>query len=142
MPKIHFGFRVKKLLLRQIRAAVRILYLFDLDGVGVAGAAVDGAAGENHIVAGLQVQNLLCIVQGVVEHDVHGGELLGDHGRHAPAHGEAAPDFPVGGHADNIHGGAEAADQHGSLAGNGADHDALGIQVDGHGADNPDCSGR
>ena len=41
----------------------------------------------------------------------------------------------IGGHADDVHRSAEAADQHSSLAGHRANHDRLGVHIDCHGAD-------
>ena len=43
-----------------------LLDCFDLDGVGVAGLAVDGAAGHDDIVTGLQTQHLLGCLLGIV----------------------------------------------------------------------------
>ena len=57
----------------------------DLDGIGVAGEAVDGAAGHNDVVTFLKVQ---CFLGGLfckVEHHIHTGELLCHDRRNAPA---------------------------------------------------------
>ena len=108
---------------------------FDLDGIGIAAASVDGAAGEDNVVTGLQIQHLSSCLLGIVEHNVHAGELFCHNGGNAPAHGQTAPDFPVGGHADDVHRSTETAHQHGGLAGNGANHNGLGIHIQCHGAD-------
>ena len=61
--------------------------LFDLDGIGVSGLTVDGASGEQDIIAALEVQSLLCGLLGIVEHNIHAGELIGHNRSDAPAHG-------------------------------------------------------
>ena len=103
-------------------------------GIGISALSVDGASGEDHVVAGFDRQILLRAIQCVVEHHIHIGEFLRKYRRHAPAQAQFAPNLGVGSHADDIHGTAEAADQPGSLTGHGANNDTLGIHINGHGA--------
>ena len=51
-----------------------ILDLLDLDGIRISAPAIDGAAGENHVIPTAQIQNLLCAVAGIMEHHIHTGE--------------------------------------------------------------------
>ena len=59
--------------------------LFNFNGVGIAGLAVDGAAGKNNIVALLQAQMLSGSRLGKMEHNIQRIEFLGKHGSNAPA---------------------------------------------------------
>ena len=107
----------------------------DLDGIGIAAATGDGAAGDDDIAALIEIQDFLGLHLGKVHHNIHVGVLVGQDGGDAPAHGQTAPDLVVGGHAHDVHGGAEAGDQHGGLAGDGADDHGLGVHVQSHVAD-------
>ena len=70
----------------------------DTDEIRVAGGAVDGAAGEDNIVARLQVQRLLCRLSRVVEQHVGRLEMLTQNRLYAPRERQlvAMPTISVG----------------------------------------------
>ena len=70
----------------------------------------------------------------MIEHHIHGAVLVRQHRGDAPAEVQLSPHLGIGGHAQNIGGAAEPADHPGSLAGDGAHNDGLGVHIDGHGA--------
>ena len=80
----------------------------DPDEIGVAGGAVDGAAGQDDVVAGLELQSGLRGLARVIEQHVSRVKGLAKHGQHAPRQRQLIPDGLVGGHADDIGRDAEA----------------------------------
>ena len=105
-----------------------------LDEVGVAGLTGNVAAGDDDIVALLQVHVLLGHAGGLVEQHLHGGVFLHQHRSHGPGQGQLPVDLGIRGHADDGAGAAEPGHHPGGGAGDRADHNAPGVYVHGHGA--------
>ena len=106
----------------------------DPDEIGVAGGAVDGAAGQDDVVAGLELQSGLRGLARVIEQHVSRVKGLAKHGQHAPRQRQLIPDGLVGGHADDIGRDAEARDHAHGSSGKRADDNGFRADVDGHAA--------
>ena len=106
----------------------------DTDEIRVAGGAVDSAAGEDDVVARLQVQRLLCRLSRVVEQHVGRFKMLAQNRLHAPRERQLVPDRLACRHADNIGRHAEARDHAHRSAGQRAYHNRFCTDVDCHAA--------
>ena len=106
----------------------------NLNDICISAAAVHQSAGQNYIVSGLQAQHPGGFPDGIGEHGFHGIVDPAKHGGYAPGEVQLAPYLFRGGHADDVHRAAEAADHAGGPSGKRIHNDTFCIYIDGHGA--------
>ena len=110
------------------------LHRLDPDHIRIPALAGGVAAGHDHGVAVVEVQDALGLLEGEVVEHVHARELLGQQRHHAPGESQLVPGALAGGKAEDRDRRAEARDHAHREAADGRDHNGLRVKVDGHGA--------
>ena len=107
-----------------------LLYCSYLDQIGIAGGAVDHAAGNNHIVSLLKILHLDCRFLGKVEQDVCRVKLLAQHRRNTPGKGKPSVAFFICRDSDYINWAAESGHHPDGGTGDRAGRDGFCVNVD------------
>ena len=119
---------------RALTGAPTALCVLDLDGVRVAAASVDDAAGDDDLVALFELHHGTADLQRMVKQHVGALVHLTHDGCDAPREGELAVGALIRGQTDDVRRAAEARDQPRGAPRDGTDGDDLCADVDGHAA--------